>query len=345
MNLSVVLYYYQKEERNLGKLTREEMDRIEQIVDRYFDMIYRIAFTYTKAKENAEDICQEVFERYMKKMPAFENEEHEKAWVIRVTINAAKNFLNTAWIRRITSLEDQKEPQAVIDEDKLVVTYTIQYEKEEVNKWGIGPVCATQIDGKPCGEGGDVMPASKIAKNQYQGYFIEDVRDCYKGGKAECEVQFESLQVNNETILGDWKFKFIIEDKKLVANTLSAKLNKILKLNGGDPFVLKEMKNNATGATIRAKVKPKEDVSAYFIAGTDQNGKDIYFAPIECNLAEEDWTFTMMDIERLTRTTLDDDVKEVNVAIYYLAPDVTGKDLKEAKEGNQLSKFVNIKLK
>ena len=50
-------------------------------------MIYRLALVRTKTKENSEDVYQEVFLRLAKKMPNFESEEHEKAWLIRVTIN------------------------------------------------------------------------------------------------------------------------------------------------------------------------------------------------------------------------------------------------------------------
>lgn len=57
-------------------------------------------------KEDAEDIAQEVFISYVKAKPAFESAEHEKAWLLRVTINRCKSFFRSAWQRKTTGLED-----------------------------------------------------------------------------------------------------------------------------------------------------------------------------------------------------------------------------------------------
>ena len=69
-------------------------------------MVYRIALTRSGVVENAEDIFQEVFMKYSEKMPKFENEEHKKAWLIRVTINLSKNFVNQAWNRKVVNLDE-----------------------------------------------------------------------------------------------------------------------------------------------------------------------------------------------------------------------------------------------
>ena len=63
---------------------------MRKIVEKYSDMVYRIALTRTETIENAEDIFQEVFVKFSEKMPRFENDEHAKAWFIRVTINLSK---------------------------------------------------------------------------------------------------------------------------------------------------------------------------------------------------------------------------------------------------------------
>ena len=47
-----------------------------------------------KNKEDAEDIAQEVFISYVKAKPAFESAEHEKARLLRVTINRCKSFFS-----------------------------------------------------------------------------------------------------------------------------------------------------------------------------------------------------------------------------------------------------------
>jgi RNA polymerase sigma-70 factor (ECF subfamily) len=65
----------------------------EQIVRTYADMVYRIACRYVRNSIDADDVFSEVFLAYFKKERTFESEEHRIAWLIRVTINCAKDFL------------------------------------------------------------------------------------------------------------------------------------------------------------------------------------------------------------------------------------------------------------
>lgn len=79
---------------------------IKNIIEKYADMVYRIALTRCGNLENAEDIFQEVFLKFSEKMPKFENDEHEKAWFIRVTINLTKNAKNEKWNKKIIQLDE-----------------------------------------------------------------------------------------------------------------------------------------------------------------------------------------------------------------------------------------------
>ena len=65
----------------------------EQIVRMYADMVYRIAYRYVKNSIDTDDVFSEVFLAYFKKERTFESEEHRRAWLIRVTINCAKDLL------------------------------------------------------------------------------------------------------------------------------------------------------------------------------------------------------------------------------------------------------------
>lgn len=80
---------------------------LEKMIEKYSDMVYRLALTRTKSKENSEDVYQEVFLRLSKKLPNFETEEHEKAWLIRVTINCSKNLLNTGFFKYTTDMKEE----------------------------------------------------------------------------------------------------------------------------------------------------------------------------------------------------------------------------------------------
>jgi RNA polymerase sigma-70 factor (ECF subfamily) len=67
-------------------------DCAAEVLQKYSDMVYRLAFAQTKNKHDAEDVYQEVFVRYISKPRIFENEEHRKAWFIRVTIQRSRSF-------------------------------------------------------------------------------------------------------------------------------------------------------------------------------------------------------------------------------------------------------------
>jgi len=88
-----------------------------EIINKYSNTVYRIAYALTKNRYDADDIHQEVFVRYINKRPQFESTEHENAWFLRVTVNLCKNFWKTAWKRKVIGLEDDLMEGAEITEE------------------------------------------------------------------------------------------------------------------------------------------------------------------------------------------------------------------------------------
>lgn len=82
----------------------------EQVVLLYSDMVYRLAYSIVRTKDDANDIFQEVFLRYIRNGGTFESEEHRKRWLMRVTVNCCKSFFRTAARRYIVPLEEQDVP-------------------------------------------------------------------------------------------------------------------------------------------------------------------------------------------------------------------------------------------
>ena len=70
--------------------------QLHRAVQQYGDMIYKIAMVILRNPDDAEDAVQNTFLRYYRKAPAFESEEHEKAWLIRCATNVAKSLRATA---------------------------------------------------------------------------------------------------------------------------------------------------------------------------------------------------------------------------------------------------------
>ena len=89
----------------------------KRLVNLYADMILRISYQYLKQTCDAEDICQTVFLKYLTSDMNFDSVEHEKAWIIRTTINACKDHLKSAWFRRTVALEDAAQITAPVVPD------------------------------------------------------------------------------------------------------------------------------------------------------------------------------------------------------------------------------------
>ena len=73
----------------------------EAIIDKYGDMVYRVAVSATGSRGDAEDVFQEVFLRLVRYRHKITSEEHLRAWLLRVTVNCAKKQLGSAWRRKV----------------------------------------------------------------------------------------------------------------------------------------------------------------------------------------------------------------------------------------------------
>ena len=81
----------------------------EKALYQHANMVYRLALLQMKNKSDAEDVFQEVFLRLVQHQDKISDEEHLKAWLIRVTLNCCKKQFDSAWRRKTVSMEEQKE--------------------------------------------------------------------------------------------------------------------------------------------------------------------------------------------------------------------------------------------
>lgn len=85
---------------------------VNRAMEKYSDTVYRICLLHLKNHADAEDIFQNVFLKYVTYSKDFESEEHEKAWIIRVTVNACKDLKKSFFRSRVVSIEEIKNFQA-----------------------------------------------------------------------------------------------------------------------------------------------------------------------------------------------------------------------------------------
>ena len=95
-------------------MERDEQD-LKSVIDLYADMVKRVCVVYLKNESDTEDVFQNVFFKYWKHSAHFENEEHRKAFIIRVTINECKDLLKSFFRKNTINIDDVSELNTVTD--------------------------------------------------------------------------------------------------------------------------------------------------------------------------------------------------------------------------------------
>lgn len=106
----------QKSEGVAKRVMRSEAEA-KRAMDLYADTVRRICMVHLKNYADTEDIFQTVFLKYVLHTAPFENEAHEKAWFIRVTINACRDLLKSFFRSRTVPLDSLLEKPGDIPEE------------------------------------------------------------------------------------------------------------------------------------------------------------------------------------------------------------------------------------
>lgn len=98
-------------------VTSNPSDAVEQVLERFGDDILRLAFSYMKNREDAEDVVQDVLIRFMQSEKTFEDFEHVKAWLLRVAANLCKDKLKSASRQREVAIPEGYEVAAMEEQE------------------------------------------------------------------------------------------------------------------------------------------------------------------------------------------------------------------------------------
>ncbi len=96
-------------------------NEVNRAIGLYSDMVKRICLCHLKNSADTEDVFQNVFLKYLLYNGNFENEEHEKAWFIRVTVNACKDYLKSLFRHRALPLEALTEEAGDMEPEQYEV--------------------------------------------------------------------------------------------------------------------------------------------------------------------------------------------------------------------------------
>lgn len=95
---------------------------VNRVVEQYADTVRRLCMVRLKNRADAEDVFQTVFLKYALHTAPFESPAHEKAWLIKVTLNACRDLLRSFFRTRTVSLDDLlDEPAALSSEGREVL--------------------------------------------------------------------------------------------------------------------------------------------------------------------------------------------------------------------------------
>ncbi len=67
----------------------------DDLYQKYAGIVFRTSYNFLLNREDAEDIVQEVFIKYFIHNKKFKDSNHEKAWILKVTVNLCKNVLRS----------------------------------------------------------------------------------------------------------------------------------------------------------------------------------------------------------------------------------------------------------
>lgn len=115
--------------------------RAEYIINTYGNSIMRLAYSYLHNMSDAEDILQETLIKYVKTAPKFENDSHEKAWLMTVAANLSKNKIDYNRIRTTDELQD-----TLVAEERENLSFVWEAVKQLPSKYTYATIVEKEID-------------------------------------------------------------------------------------------------------------------------------------------------------------------------------------------------------
>ena len=95
-------------------------ENVKIAIEKYGDMLFRICFVMLGNRYDAEDAVQDTFIRYIRKRTAYESEDHEKAWLIRVATNRCRDLLRFRFRHATLELDSISDHSTAMEEGEMI---------------------------------------------------------------------------------------------------------------------------------------------------------------------------------------------------------------------------------
>lgn len=89
-------------------------------IEKNADTVRRICGLYLKNYADIEDVFQEVFLKFFLNAESFQSEEHQRAWLCRVTFNKCKDLCKSFWRNKVVSIEEMDIPYENPEQSELI---------------------------------------------------------------------------------------------------------------------------------------------------------------------------------------------------------------------------------
>lgn len=77
---------------------------VMELFCRYRDDVYRLAVSFTRSDQEAEDVCQTVFLKLLEQKTITPGKE--RAWLMQVTANQCRSLLRSGWWKNTAPLDE-----------------------------------------------------------------------------------------------------------------------------------------------------------------------------------------------------------------------------------------------
>lgn len=101
---------------------------VSELFQKYGDSVFRLAWSYTGSRQDAEDVTQTVFLRLIEKAPALEPGK-ERAWLFQVTVNQCRSLWRQLTRHRVEPLEEALSVAA--EEERPLLRQVMELGRED----------------------------------------------------------------------------------------------------------------------------------------------------------------------------------------------------------------------